>query len=895
MRVRGSLLHWLRALVANAVRSRRRDRDLRADIHAYVALLTDEKIAAGLAPDAARRAALHEFGNVDAVTDDTRRVRAGELFGECARDARYAWRMIRRDPGFSIIAMLTLALGIGATTATFSVLNTVLLHPLPYSDPDRLVQVWERHTGIGKDRDLVAPRNYQDWRRHNAAFDDLGAYRFRGFVFFGRGNVPEPEPVRALSLSASVFGVLRAPAEVGRVFGEDEERRRDPVVVLSHEFWQRRLGGDRGAVGRSITLNGVSFAIVGVMPTRFRFPDGNPVDLYTPLLFASNEVNSRRLHTLTVIGRLKDGVTVETALADLGAIARRIAADDATSNPEVAIAGAHDVLVEDVRLALLILFGTVGCVLLIACANVASLLLVRATSRQREMAMRSALGASRGRLVRQLLTESVLLALAGGTAGMLVAWGLIETLHRVQPPNLPRLDQVGLDTTILLFVTGVALATGVAFGLIPALQAATARPYDATRSTRDTTRASTRARSALVVAEMAISLTLMAAAGLMLRSLVTMQHLNLGFRPDDVMTAQVQLPLDRYPVDSRQYRPLDSGGGPVRDTRPYLFFAQLEARLKAVPGVDSVGAVSALPLNPVGTDYDLPVVIAGKPRPPAGQEPQADFRVATSGYFRTLRIPLLRGREFNDLDGPNSEPVAIINDTLARELFPGEDPVGQRLGLYGQSRQIVGVVGSVRHRGFGGEPRPEMILPYRQFQFSGMTLIMRTGVESAVLATTIRRAVQEIDAQLPVYRFRTMDEFLVDSVAQPRFTAWLLGAFAAVALVLALVGVYGVTSYAVRQRAREIAVRLALGGQRHEVVWLAARPSLACAAAGIGIGWVVAAMATGLMSGLLFGVTATDPLTFISATGALGVTALAASCVPALRAARVAPATTLRD
>jgi predicted permease len=879
-------LHWLRALAANAFRSTRRDRELRADIDSYVTLLTDEKIAAGLAPDAARRAARREFGSVDAVMDDTRRVRAGALVAECAQDARYAGRMIRRDLPFSIVVILTLALGIGANTATFSVVNAVLLHPLPYSDPDRLVLVWERNTEIGKDRDPVAPLNYQDWRVQNTSFDALGAYRFRGFAL---GNVPDPEQLRALSLSASVFRVLRANAEVGRVFTEEEERRRDPVVVLSHEFWQRRFGGDRTVTARAITLNDASFTIVGVMPPTFKFPDGSPVDLYTPPLLAPDALNSRGLHWLTVIGRLKDGVTMEIARADLGAIAKGIVADDPTSNPEVTMIGAHDVLVEDVRLALLILFGTVGCVLLIACANVASLLLVRATSRRRELAMRSALGAGRGRLVRQLLTESVVLALAGGAAGTLVAWWLVETLHRFQPPNLPRVDQVGLDTTVLFFVTMAAVATGLAFGLIPAIQAVTARLNEATGSTSGSAPGKTRARAAFVVAEVAISLMLLAAAGLMLRSLVTLQHLNLGFRSDNVMTAQILLPQTRYLVDASQFRgALGPGAGAS------VFFAQLEERLKAVPGIESVGAVSALPLNPVGTDYDLPVVIAGKPRPPAGQEPQADFRVATTGYFRTMQIPLLRGREFNEFDGPNSTPVAIINDTMAGRLFPGEDPLGQELMLYGRPRQIVGVVGSVRHRGFSGEPRPEMTLPYRQFQFASMTLTVRSSLEPTVLATAITDAVHAVDSQLPVSRLRPMDEFLTDSVAQPRFTTWLLVAFAAVARGRARVGVYGVTSYAVSRRAREIAVRLALGGQRHDVVWLAARQSVAYAAIGIVIGWTGAAVATRLMSGLLFGVTATDPLTFISAAGALGVTALAASYVPARRAARIAPATALR-
>ena len=891
MRTGGSLVHWLRALAANLFRGSRRDRELRADIESYVNLLIDEKVAAGLTPDAARRAALHEFGSVEAVTDDTRRVRAGALLAECAQDARYAVRLMRRDLGFSIIAILTLALGIGANTATFSVIKTVLLHPLPYRDSERLLLVWERNPGIGKDRDPVSPLNYQDWRSQTTAFDDLGAYRFRNFAL---GNVADPEQLTALSVSASVFRVLGVTPDVGRVFTEEDERRRDPVVVLSHEFWQRRFGGDRNVTGRPITLNDASFTILGVMPPPFTFPDGTPVDLYTPLLFAPSELTGRRSHTLTVIGRLKDGHTLQTAHAELGAIAHRIAAGDPTSNPEVTIAGAHDVLVEHVRLALTILFCTVGCLLLIACANVASLLLVRASSRRRELALRSALGAGRGRLVRQLLTESVVLALAGGAAGTLVAWWLVNALHRFRPRNLPRVDQVGIDTTVLLSVTLAALATGLAFGLSPAFQAVAGGVNDATRSASDASRARSGARSALVVAEVAISLMLMAGAGLMVRSLVRMQHLNLGFEPDHVMTAQLLLPGARYPIDPSQYRALGPGTGPLRDGRPFVFFADLEERLQVVPGVESVGAVSALPLNSVGTDYDLPVVITGKPRPPAGQEPQADFRVATTGYFRTMRIPVLRGREFNAFDGPNSTPVVVINETLASQQFPGENPIGQQLVLYGRSRQIVGVVGSVRHRGFSGDAKPEMILPYRQFQFGGMTLAVRSRLERTALATAITHAVHTIDSQLPVSRIRTMDEFLSDSVAQPRFTTWLLAAFAGVALVLALVGVYGVTSYAVNQRAREIAVRMALGAQRHEVVRLVARESLAYAAIGIVIGAVGAALATRLMSGLLFGVTATDPLTFISAAGALGVTALAASYIPALRAARVLPATTLR-
>jgi predicted permease len=893
MTPRGSFRHWLGALARNLFRGDRRDRELRAEVQSYVDLLTEEKTAAGLTSEAARRAARLEFGSLDAVTDETRRVRAGALLEQWGQDARYALRLIRRDRSLSLVAVLTLALGIGANTAIFSVINAVLLKPLPYSDPDRLVLVWERNPAIGKERDPVAPRNYQDWRAERHLFTDLGAFRVRSFAL---GRVADPEQLTALSLSSSVFRVLRAEAAHGRVFSDEEERQRAPVVVLAYDFWQRRFGGDRSLVGRPLTLNDVAFTVVGIMPPGFAFPDGNPVDLYTPLLFAPTELDDRVSHTLTVIGRLQDGVTVERAQADLGTLARRIAEEDPASNPLVTVAGAHDVLVEDVRLGLVILSATVGLVLLIACANVASLLLVRASSRRREIAMRAALGAERGRLVRQLLTESLVLAVMGGASGMLVAWSLLAVLVGIQPPDLPRLDQVSLDTTVLLFVTAATFVTGLAFGLIPALHAARPAVGDATRSTSHAHAepARSRARAALVVAEVALSLVLLAGAALMVRSLIKLQDVSLGFQPSEVLTAQLLLPAAKYPIGREQFRAVDPQAGPLPDTRAFTFFAQLEERLERVPGIEAAGAVSALPLNPVGTDYDLPVLVVGKPQPRAGEELQADFRTATTGYFRTLRIPVLAGRAFNEFDGPNSAPVVIVNDTLARHLFPGENPVGQQLQLYGRHREIVGVVGSVRHHGFRRDPRPEMIVPYRQFQFGGMTVAVRSSLDRQALTAAIAQAVHTFDPEQPVYRVLAMDELLADSVAQPRFTTWLVGSFAALALILALVGVYGVTSYTVNQRAREIAVRLALGAQRHEVVRLVARQSLAYAALGVLIGLAGAAAATRFMTGLLFGVTATDPGAFGVAVAALGLTAVAATYIPAWRAARVAPATTLR-
>jgi putative ABC transport system permease protein len=890
MTPRGSAVSWLASLVRNLFRGGRRDAELRSDIDTYVDMLVDEKIAAGLAPEAARRSTLMEIGSVDHIKDNARSVRAGALLAELGSDARYALRMMRRDWTFSAVAIVTLALGIGANTAIFSIVNGVLLKPLLYAQADRLVLVWERNLAIGKERDPVAPLNYQDWRSQNTVFDELGAYRFRAFALDDAGD---PEQLQALSLSSSVFGVLGVSAGAGRVFTEEEERRGDRVVVLTHALWQRRFGGSPSVIGRSLSLNGAAFTVVGVMPATFAFPDGNAVDVYSPLVFTADELTGRRSHTLSVIGRLKPDVTVDTATADVRAIAQRIFPTDRASNPDVTVAGAHDVLVEDARLGLIVLFGAVGFVLLIACANVASLLLVRGSVRRREVAMRAALGAGRGRLVRQLLTESVLLAIVGAAAGVVIARSLLLVLARIHPPNLPRVDQIGIDGTVLLFVTGAAVLAGVAFGIIPALQAATPRLSDATKVVTPTYTAASRGRFGLVAAEVALALMLAAGAGLMIRSLIQLQAIDLGFAPAGVVSAQVLLPAARYPPDPAQFR-LPKTATPAEDTKPFIFFNQLEARLRATAGIESVGAVSALPLNPVGTDYDLPAIVEGRARPRPGEEPQADFRVATASYFRTMRMPLIAGREFTEFDGPGTTPVAIINDTLARQIFAGENPVGRRLILYGRPREIVGVVGSVRHHGFTRDPRPEMVLPYRQFQFTGMTLVVRSEIEPSAVAEAIRAVVQSLDPQQPVYRVRAVDELLADSVAQPRFTAMLLGGFAVLALVLAVVGVYGVMSYTVGQRAREIAVRMTLGAQRSEVARMIVGQAAVYVVVGVIIGLAGALAGTRLMTGLLFGVAATDPATLLSAAAVVIVTSLAASSIPAIRAARTTPVAVLR-
>jgi len=875
--------HRLRALVGrDDVES-----GLSEEIRFHLDQQTAKNIRAGMDPSEARRQAFIKFGGVERVKEATRDEFRANLVEDFVRDVRYGVRGLRRSPGFTLIAALTLALGIGANTAIFSVVNTVLLKPLAYPDAERLVFVWERNVAIGKDRDLAAPPNYLDWKSRNAVFQELGAYRFGGFALTGNG---EPESLTAITMSSSLFRALGVEAALGRTFTDEEESKRERVVVLTHSLWQRRFGADPSIVGKAITLTAASFTVIGVMPPTFKFPEGNPVDLYSPMVFAKGELMGRRTHSLTVIGRLKPGVTIESASDNMTTISRGIAAEDNTVNPDVTLLRAHDLLVEDVRLGLVVLLATVGFVLLIACANVANLLLVRANSRRGEMAVRSALGAGQRRLLRQMLTESVLLAAIGSALGMAAAWWALRMLVRVSPPDLPRMDQVGIDVTVLLFVTAVAVVTGIGFGVAPAIQVSGTSLVEATQQSRVKRQ---RGRSALVVAEIALSLMLLAGAGLMLRSFLNAQTLDLGFQSERVLTGQIFLPGNRYTVDNSQFRPLPAGATP-QVSKPAAFYARLLENIAAIPGVESAGAVSSLPLNPVGIDYDMPVVVQGRPPARPGEEPQADLRMVTTGYFRTLRIPLVSGREFTDFDGPATTPVMIINDTLARQMFPGENPIGQRVVLYGRPREIIGVVGSVRHHGFSRDARPEMILPNLQFQLGGMTLVTRSSLDRTGLAAAITREVHALDPELPISRVRMMDEYLTNSIAQPRFTALLLISFAALAMVLALIGVYGVMAYAVSQRTREIGVRIALGADRQDVVWMIVRHGMLLATIGIVCGLIGAAAGTQAMEQLLFGVTATDPFTFALAAVALGAASLAATCIPAWRATRVAPVTALR-
>ena len=809
------------------------------------------------------------------------------------QDVRYALRTLARNPGFAAIAVLTLGLGIGSNAAIFSVVHAILLKPLPYEDPERLVAIWERNASIGKERDPVAPMNFQDWAAASAAWADLAAYRYASLALT---DIDDPEQVPALSVSRNLFPVLGIEPQVGRSFTPDDEREQAPVVVLSHRLWQRRFGGDPGLVGRPIELDNRAYTVVGVMPPSFRFPpDETDVDAYVPLVFGRNELRSRRAHSLFVIGRLEPGVTVQQAADRLGAIARGIAETDPASNPEVTVVPAHDQLVENVRLGLVALCGSVGFVLLIACANVASLLLVRATTRRQEMAIRVSLGAGRARVMRQLLTESLVLAAIGGLAGVLLASWTTGLAARFSPASIPRIHEVTIDTIVLAFVTGLTVLTALLFGMVPAWQATRASFSEAIKGGGKGATLSPRSGLAgLAIAEISLSLVALAGAGLMIHSLIKLQRLDYGFVAEHLLTAQVFLPAAKYPTDPGQFRPpaVDAPAPPLSPQA--RFFEELERRVRALPGVESAAVVSALPLDEVGIDYDLPVVVVGRPPPRLGEEPQADFRIASAGYFRTMGIPLRQGRDFDEFDGPASAPVAIINETMARQFFPNQDPLRQRLQLYGRQREIVGVVGSVRHYGFGRGARPEMFVPSTQFQLGGMALVVRARVEPRSLVSAVKAQVHAIDPDQPVYRFQTMVQKVSASIAQPRFTTLLLTAFAALAACMAIVGTYGVVSYAVAQRRREIGVRMALGADRADVARMVLGQGLRLVAAGIILGLAGALGVTRLMEGLLYGVSATDPLTLATMGGLLELSAALAIAIPVRRGSRVDPAVALR-
>ncbi len=800
------------------------------------------------------------------------------------QDIRYGIRMLLQNPAFTAIAVLTLALGIGANSAIFSVINSVLLRPLPYDESNRLVILWERSPQL--DGMSIAYPNFIDWRNQNKVFEKIGVYRRQSYNLTGSG-----EPVQVLGgmVSADLFEALRIKPAIGRIFNQEEDKPGGKeVVVLSYGIWQRKFGGDPGVLGRTLSLDGKNYTVIGVTPEGFLFP--SRVELWTPVGQVSaqqNWVNRGNHPGLYGLARLKPGVTIEQARSDMESVAVHLEQQYPASNTSnrISVVPMLDNAVQNIKPSLYVLFGAVGLVLLIACVNVANLLLARSASRQREIAIRTALGAGRSRIIRQLLTESVLLALVGGGLGLAIArWG-VKLLVAVSPNSIPRASEIGLDGRVLLFTCAVSLLTGIVFGLVPAWQAS--KP-DLNETLKESARGTSGGlkrqymRSTLVVLEVAVALVLLIGGGLLIRSFYRLMQVNPGFRLEKLLSFSVNLPSARY---SEQQQVVG-------------FYTNLLDRLKALPGVESVAATSGLPLGNNG--WQTSFSIEGRPEPEPGKWPLTEAAAVAPGYFTTMGMPLLKGRTFTDQDNRKDAPrVMIVDPSFAERYWPGEEVIGKtvRMGRRQDAppTTIVGMVGRVKMEGLDNDSnRTQAYFPQHQMGQSSMTIILRTTTDPLAVAAIARKQVAAIDPDQPIYNVKTIEQLRDDSVAPRRLSLLLLGVFAAVALTLASIGVYGVMSYSVTQRAHELGIRMALGAQRGDVVRLVTKEGMTLAGVGLVLGLAAAFGLTRLMSTMLFGVTATDPLTFGTISVFLGIVALCACYVPAHRATRIDPIVALR-
>jgi putative ABC transport system permease protein len=793
------------------------------------------------------------------------------------QDVRFTLRMLAKSPGFTAVACLTLALGIGANTAIFSVVDAVMLRPFSYPEPERLAMAWETNPPRGIDTFTSSVGNYHSWVEQQTSFEDLGAWELRSD---NRTDGDMPERIQGGRATSALFRALGIHAAAGRLFLPEEDQPANRfVAVLGHEYWQQRFEGNAGVVGRSLAINGETYTVVGVAPP-MRLP--LRADIWRPLGVAAGE-GDHGDHFLWVAGRLKPGRTIAQAEAELRSIAARLQQEFPQTNQgwSARLETMFDAIVNDrTERALTVLLAAVGLLLLIGCANVASLLLARSTGRYREVAIRRALGAGRGRIVAQLLTESVLLAAAGGVAGILFAvWG-VELLRRL-PADIPGLAEASLDGRVLFFAVLVSLLTGVVFGLAPALQTARGSVYGHLKEGARSASAPLgrqRLRQVLVAGEIALALVLLAGAGLLLRSFERLQQVRLGFNSEQVLTARVGL------YDAR-YEPLTSYVG---------FFDRLLGELVQVPGVEAAGMISNAPFS--GYNTSMQVRLPQDAAQPATDGVVTQWRVVGGDYFRAVQSPLLRGRLFQQQDDGSAPRVTIISNALAERLWSGEDPLGRQM-LVGDARrpyQIVGVVGDVRGIELDREPDPAMYFHYRQFRWSTMTLAIRATGDSENLAAAVRTKVAELDAGLPVFEVRAMREMVSQAAAEPRMNSGLLGLFALLALLLAAVGVYGVMSYTVEQRTNEIGLRMALGAQTADVLRLVAGQSIWLIGAGVAAGLVGAIAATRALSSLLFETSPTDAVTLSAVVFVLALVAALACYVPARRAMRVDPMHALR-
>ena len=876
------LIPRLNSLWRNLFHKDRVDQEFTEEIQAYLDMVTEENIRQGLTPQEARRNALVEVGGVEQVQERVREIRMGQFIETTWRDIRFGVRALVHSPIFTVVTVLSLALGIGANTAIFSVVNGLLLRPLPYPESEQIVDVWHtppQQSFPGLDRFSVSPANYLDWKAQSNAFEQMAIYTYTGLSL---STSNDPLPLIGAAVSSDFFSVLRTNAMQGRTFTPDEEQPgRDQVVVISHGLWQRAFGANPNIVGQTLTLNSRSFTVVGIMPAGFQLP--READLWVPLAWDDKERQTRSIHDYIVIARLKQNVSLPQAQAEMSTISTRLEQQypEENSGWGAVVIPLREDLVGDIRTALLVLFSAVGFVLLIACANVANLMLARGANRQKEIAVRIALGAGRARLVRQLLTESVLLAVTGGVLGLLLAvWG---SRMLVRLGSLPNSGDIGIDTWALGFTLLVSFAAGIIIGIMPALQFTKSSLSETLKQGSGRTGGSPmkqHTRKALVVSEVALSLVLLIGAGLMIRSFWKLQNVDPGFDTSNALTMSVALTPIRYSEPHQQLAFLD----------------RAMEQIRAVPGVVSVGTTTTIPL--AGGGSTQPFSIEGRPTGTIAEQPMAQTRYISPDYFKAIGIPLRQGRFFSDQDRDNSVPVIIISEAMARRFWPGENPIGKRLTPSFHSkegaREIVGVVGDVKARGLDSDASTMMYLPYKQAPRPFMSFVVRTSSNPESLVQPVSRAIYSIDKEQALTDVQTMDQVLMQSLSDRRFNMTLLLTFAGVALVLAAVGVYGVMNYTVTLRRRELGIRMALGAKASDVLRLVLRQGLTLTLIGVGAGLISAYALTRLMASLLYGVTATDYLTFASVSAVLIVVGLAASFVPARRATKVDPTIALR-
>jgi putative ABC transport system permease protein len=876
------------AKILSFFRREKMDRALDEEIRAHLDLEEAEQQAAGLPSEEARHAARRAFGNVTLAREDTLDTWLFRLLEDFFEDIRYGLRTLAKNPGFAAVAIFTLALGIGANTAIFSVIDALFLRPLSYGDPQRLVVVWENNRPRSRVRNTVGPANFLVWQEKNTVFEQMGILYDHPSSITGEG---EPEQVPAQAISPNLMSLLGVSPIRGRSFSEDDgQPGRENVVLISYGVWQRRFAGDPRIVGRSIRVDDVSKTVVGVMPRGFEFflkngsLSGEKAQLWNPIVI-SPAWRTPQGRFLTSVARLKPGVSLAQAQAEMNAIAASLERKwpDFDTGWGVNLVPLTEELTGDLRKPLGILFAAVGLVLLIACANVANLLLARAATRHKEMAVRTALGAGRNRIFRQLLAESLVLSIAGGAAGFFLSiWG-IRALISISPRNIVDLSGVGPDFRILAFTMIVSILTGLLFGVAPALSAFRVNFNSALK---EGGRASSLSgsgaglRTALVVSEIAFAFILLVGGGLLARSFLRLTSVNPGFDPHNLLTVKLTLPSTR------------NDAGP----RNLAFFRELRDRFAALPGVRAASGNCFLPFTGLASATSFEIV--GRPKPPAGEEPGADVRMIEPDYFRAMGIPLLKGRLFTEREHAEATRVVIINETMARQFFPNEDPTGKRVIIDMKQEnlpnEIVGVVGDVKHYGFDSTVRPMTYWPHSELPMSLMNFVLRTDSDPMSVAPAVRQVIASMNKDLPITRLATMEDLLADSVARERFNTVLLSIFAGAALLLSVIGVYGLMAYSVTQRTQEIGIRMALGAQSALILRMVLRQASRLFLLGIAAGFLGALACTRLLGSLLFDLKPTDPLTFCGVAVALAAAALLASLIPARRATIVDPVVALR-